>query len=351
MTTEYIYGGCDLGMGATKFWGPAGGAQVLSLVSSNGMARYDDLLGASEKSAKQKPMEVRSKFGSFFVGENAHDYGEPLQNLAFDRLAGTSEIHSIFYATLTKYQQEYGKFSKPLSLMVGLPFQMLLGATSKEYKSAVKKWMVGQHEWRVDGVQYCVDVAEVFLKPQAQGIMFDYTYTIDGVMMPDRARYWVDETAGLSIGRKTIEFMLTRDNGDIDRFTGGIEMGVTRLLEDLNRRYEVQLNCEKPYTLGELDMKLRNKRIEKAMLGMALDDYSQRVSGAIEDRWGKYYKRFAAVLVVGGGAELLKGYMPQMLSGKAIVLDEPVMAISRGLYKMALKFKDKTNGKTKEQNS
>jgi len=135
MATDYIYCACDLGMGGNKLWGPAGGVQVLSLVSSNGMARYDDLLGASEKSAKQKPMEIRSKFGAFFVGENAHDYGDPLQNLAFDRLAGTSEIHSIFYATLTKYQQEHGKFNKPLSLVVGLPFQMLLGATAKEYKS------------------------------------------------------------------------------------------------------------------------------------------------------------------------------------------------------------------------
>ena len=342
MSNENIYAGADMGMGAIKFWGPKGGVQVLSLVSSNGMARFDDLItGAAEKKSKQKPMEVISKFGSFYVGDNAHDYGDPLQNLAFERLAGTSEIHSIFFAALTRYQIEYGKFNKPLSLMVGLPFQMMLGATSKEYKIAVKKWMIGTHEWSADGVSYCVEVAEVNLKPQAQGIMFDYTYNIEGIMIPDRARYWVDETAGLSIGRKTIEFMLTRENSDIDRFTGGIEIGVTRLLEDLNRRYEVQLGCEKPYTLGELDMKLRNKRVEKEMLKLALDDYSQRVSGAIEDRWGKYYKRFAAVLVVGGGAELLKTYMPQMLSSKAIVLDEPVMAISRGLYKMALKFKDK----------
>lgn len=339
MTNEFIYAGADMGMGAFKFYGAKGGIQMLSLVSSNGMQRLDESLTGAP--GKNKPMEVRSKFGAFYVGDNAHDYGDPMQNMAFDRLAGTSEIHSIFYAGLTRYQIEYGKFSQPLSLMVGLPFQMLMGATAKEYKAAVKKWMVGKHEWTADGVLYSVEVAEVSLKPQAQGIMFDYTYNIEGIMIPDRARYWVDETAGLSIGRKTIEFMLTRENSDIDRFTGGIEMGVTRLLEDINRRYEVLLNCEKPYTLGELDMKMRNKRIDKELLKLALDDYEQRVSGAIEDRWGKYYKRFAAVLVVGGGAEILKTYLPRMLSGKAIVLDEPVMAISRGLYKMALKYKDK----------
>lgn len=338
MSNELIYLGEDLGMGANKLWGPKGGVQVLSLVSSNGAQHLDDAFGSR---GKRRPIEVRSDYGSFYVGDNAHDYGIPMQNMAFDRLAGTSEIRSIVYAGLGRYQAEHGKFDRPLSLMVGLPFQMLTGSMSKEYKASVKKWLVGKHEWTADGVSFNVEVAEANLKPQAMGILFDYTYNDDGMLIPDKAKYWVDETAGLSLGRKTIEFMLTRENDDVDRFTGGIEMGVTRLLEDINRLYEIKLNCEKPYTLGELDMKLRNNRIDKELLNRALGDWMQRVSGAIEDRWGQYYRRFAAVLVVGGGAELLKPYIPQMLRGSAIVLDQPVTAISHGLYKMALKFKNK----------
>jgi len=337
--SDYIYLGEDLGMGANKLFGAQGGVQVLSLVSSNGSQHLEEASLGGRSSAKKRPMEVRSEYGSFFVGDNAHDYGTPMQNMAFDRLAGTSEIRSIFYAGLSKYQMEHGKFDRPLSLMVGLPFQMLMGNTAKEYKAAVKRWILGKHTWSVDAEKFEIEVVEAILKPQAQGILFDYTYDDQGILDPNKAKYWLDETAGLSLGRKTIEFMLTRENDDIDRFTGGIEMGVTRLLEDINRRYEVLLDCERPYSLGELDMKLRNKRIDKDLLKLALEDWKDRVAGAIEDRWGQYYRRFSAVLVVGGGAELLRNYIPQMLRGKAIVLDEPVMSISHGLYKMALKFK------------
>lgn len=338
MNDNFIYFGADMGMGAWKGWGPKGGAQVLSLVSSNGTFQMDEFTGGRRKT---RPVHVQSAFGSFFVGDNAHDYGVPMQNMAFDRLTDTSEIRSIFYAGLHRYQALYGAFDRPLSLMVGLPFQMLMGPLAKEYKAAVKKWMIGRHEFIADGVQYRVEITEATLKPQAMGILFDYTYDDNGILDPDKASLWVDETAGLSIGRKTIEFMLTRENDDVDRFTGGVDMGVTRLLEDINRQYEIKLNCERPYTLGELDMKLRNKRVDKDVLERALQDWVQRVRGAIDDRWGEYYRRFTAVLVVGGGAELLRHHIPTLLRGKAIVLDDPVGAISHGMYKMALRYKSK----------
>jgi len=331
--TTVNYFGEDLGMGANKLYGAQGGVQVLSQVSANGTQHLaENILGAR---SKRRPTEIKSEYGSFYVGENAHDYGVPMENQDFDRLTGTSEIHSLFYAALSKYQLEYGAFKGPLSLMVGLPLQMLIGSNAKEYKSAVKKWMMGSHKWTADGESYQVEVTEIALKPQAMGALFDYTYFHNGEMARDAAkiRLWTDETAALSIGFNTIEFLLTRENDDIARFTGGVTMGVRRLLEEVNRRYD------NLFTLGELDMRLRTKRIDKDILKPAMEIWSQQVTGAIENRWGQYFKRFAAVLVVGGGAELLRPYLEDKFKGKAIVLDEPVMAISHGLYKMALKFK------------
>jgi plasmid segregation protein ParM len=329
---KYIYLGEDLGMGANKLYGAHGGVQVLSQVSMNGSQHLSESLTGGKK---RRPMEVRSEHGAFYVGENAHDYGTPVENLDFDRLTGTPEIRSMFYAALTKYQLEHGLFDKPLSLMVGLPLQMLTGRDAKDFKNAVKRWMIGHHDWYADEGEFHVDVAEVALKAQAMGALFDYTYDHDGIVIPDpnKLRLWTEETAALSIGFNTIEFLLTRENDDIDRFTGGVTMGVRRLLEDINHQYE------NLYTLGELDMRLRLKRLDKDVMKRSLENWSQRVTGAIESRWGQYFKRFAAVLVVGGGAELLRPYIESKFRGKAIVLDEPVMSISHGLYKMALKFK------------
>ncbi len=56
----------------------------------------------------------------------------------------------------------------------------------------------------------------------------------------------------------------------------------------------------------------------------------------IEKRWGQAYRRFAAVIVVGGGACLLRRGLSARFGGKAVVPDDPVLAPARGLYKMAL---------------
>lgn len=61
--------------------------------------------------------------------------------------------------------------------------------------------------------------------------------------------------------------------------------------------------------------------------------WGREVSGAIEHAWGRSWRRFARVVVVGGGAIILNGQLA--FAGKAAVPDDPVLAIARGLYKMA----------------
>jgi hypothetical protein len=81
--------------------------------------------------------------------------------------------------------------------------------------------------------------------------------------------------------------------------------------------------------LGELDVMLRSgglKYKEK------LPTWASEVNGAVENIWGDSLSRFAAVLVVGGGAILLGDLLK--LRGKGVVATDPVMSISHGLYKL-----------------
>ncbi len=55
----------------------------------------------------------------------------------------------------------------------------------------------------------------------------------------------------------------------------------------------------------------------------------------VERRWGNAYKRFAAVIVVGGGALLLRNSLVARFNARAWVPDDPVVATARGLYKLA----------------
>ncbi|MBP9041846.1 MAG: hypothetical protein KBF64_08755, partial [Anaerolineaceae bacterium] len=58
--------------------------------------------------------------------------------------------------------------------------------------------------------------------------------------------------------------------------------------------------------------------------------------GEVEKRWGKAWRRFTVVILVGGGAILLKNSLPYFFNGKGILADDPVQSIARGLWKLSL---------------
>lgn len=66
--------------------------------------------------------------------------------------------------------------------------------------------------------------------------------------------------------------------------------------------------------------------------------------GVVEKQWGNAWKRFAVVLIMGGGSILLHDTLPYRFNGKAFMPDQPVTAIARGLYKLAL-FQQARKGK------
>ena len=126
--------GFDMGMGALKLWGKTGGLQLVSQVASNGHGRLSDgIVGL--KNCK-RPILVSGDFGSFYVGPAAHEHGRPVENLDFDRLTGAPEMRVLLYAALAQYQDEHGPFDDGLSLMVGLPLQMMTGDTRKIINAA-----------------------------------------------------------------------------------------------------------------------------------------------------------------------------------------------------------------------
>lgn len=340
MSSEFIYLGEDLGMGANKLWGngwdvpgekkgttrfvQGGGLQVVSQVSSNGRGHYQGMLGLK---SKRRPMEIASDFGSFYVGEGAHEHGRPVENLDFERLTGAPEMRALLYGSLAQYQKLYGKFDRPLSLMVGLPLQMMMGADAKAYQAGVKGWLKGSHQFSADGEAMKLEVGQVRLTSQPVGALFDYVLDDDGRIQADRASAMLDEVGVISVGFNTVELLVVKDQGAVERFTAGNTLGVRRLLELLNR--------DGLFSLGELDEKVRAGRM-KDELRTALPIWAREVNGEIERRWGQSFKRFVKVIIVGGGALLLKDLLTAQFGVKAHVPNVPVLSIARGLWKLSV---------------
>ena len=121
----------------------------------------------------------------------------------------------------------------------------------------------------------------------------------------------------------TLEILVVRNKAVVPGMTGGSTTGVRRLLEIVNRD---------EYTLGELDSLLRAGQLD---VRQGLPVWGREVTGRIERVWGSRWTRFAQIIAVGGGAVLLQDILAQYFHGKLYLPDDPVMAVARGLYKLA----------------
>ena len=218
-----------------------------------------------------------------------------------------------------------GRIVSPLQIMLGLPLEPLSGSSAPLTVDGARRWLKGAHTWQADDCDYHVDVAEVKVTSQPVGALFDYLLDDEGRFIPARKTAFTQEVGIISIGFNTIELLVVRDKAPVQRFTAGTTAGVRRLLELVNQ--------QRLYSLGELDVLLRAGKLD---VREALPIWEREVTGYIEQRWGTAWRRFAALLLVGGGALLLKDTLPARFQGKAVLPAEPILSIARGLYKLNL---------------
>jgi hypothetical protein len=319
--------GFDMGMGAIKLSGEHGGLQLQSQVAINGTQRVSNMVGLATQVA---PLHIRMDHGSFYVGPDAHDWGRAVENLDYDRLTGAPEMHALLYGSLTRYIQQHGPFTSPLSLVVGMPLEPLTGPEAQDNIKAVRKWMTDKHQWQADGKDYEVKIAEVKVTSQPVGALFDYLLDDQGKFIQSRKAAFKAEVGIISVGFNTIELLVVRDRKPVQKFTAGTTAGVRHLLE--------LVNANRMYTLGEMDNMLRSGSLD---IKEALPIWEREVTGVINDHWGTSWKRFQTILLVGGGAALLRKTLPFKFNGKAFVPDNPVLSISRGLRKLRVQAENR----------
>lgn len=270
----------------------------------------------------RKPLQVTVGHRTFYVGPGAHDFGRALENLDYDRMTGTPEMKALLYGALTKYRKTAG-LPEEIRMMVGLPLASLSGDRAESTVQAVRRWLQKEHKWMADGSEHRVVITQVRITAQPVGALFDYLLTEEGHFHPQRKADFRREVGVISIGFNTVEMLVVRDRTPVEHLTLGETSGVRRLLD---------LAGHPGYSLGQLDLMLRQGLLD---LGEALQIWESEIVGLVERAWGKTWRRFAVVLIVGGGALLLR-QLPLRFNGKAYVPESPVLATARGLYKLGL---------------
>jgi hypothetical protein len=323
--------GLDLGMSSTKLVGENGEILFFNQAALMNSERMEGNLAGMK--ARRRPMIVKGDFGEFYVGKNAHDFGQPVESFDFDQLTGTNEMRALVYGALTAYQKLYGVFEEPLAIAVGLPLQLMTGDDAKKNQATVIKWLNGHHEWNADGEVFSANIEKVYLAPQALGALFDYVFDAKGMAIAGTESAMKLECAEVSIGSNSVELMVTKRNSDTERFNGGKAVGVRKLFQ--------RIDPKGLYTYGELDMKLRGKDDEfddemKRKLPEYIKSWSIDVKDFINKKWEGAHERFHRVFLVGGGAFLLEKELMEKFNGRAYMPENPVMSIARGLYKLLL---------------
>lgn len=308
----------DPGFGNIKLYGSNGCVVVCSAVSVGG---YQVIRRMAGLRVARPPLKIETPSGVFRVGENAHDWGRPVENLDFGRLTGSPEMMALLYGALTRY----GSLEGEVSLIVGLPIHALMDDQGKATQKAVRDALRGTHRWTADDIEYSTTIDAVRITSQPVGAMFDYLLTDEGEMPITRRAAFKGEIGILSVGMNTVDLLVVRNGSPVQRFTAGGTLGVRRLLELLNH--------SGLYSLAELDAQLREGSLDTRDV---LPIWQSEVLGFIERHWGNSFKRFNSVVVVGGGALLLREPFLVRFRGRAFIPDDPIISTARGLYKYTL---------------
>lgn len=328
MNTKNVLG-IDEGAGAIKIWGDLGGefcgTQVPSLVATDGTQAIGSMVGLR---TRKPPMKITTQDGDFYVGPGAHDVGRPVENLDHSRFSGAPELRALTYGALSIFFSR-GCLLNPYGprytadVIVGLPIEALTGDQAAATASSVKKWLQGEHTWEADGNDCAMTIETVRVTSQPVGAWGDALLNDAGAWVPERQKMKQAELGIVSVGMNTVELLVVRDRAPVGRFTAGDTTGVRRLLELCNR--------DNLYSRGELDTQLRDGALDYRA---ALPVWASEVRGMIERVWGKSWRRFASVVVVGGGAVLLRDDLLGIFGGKLLLPDDPVLSTARGLFKI-----------------
>ena len=205
---------------------------------------------------------------------------------------------------------------RTVNLWLGLPTATLMGPEAGTTQKAAQEFLSGSHQWMADEVEHSLEIVAVTIASQPVGAMFDYLLTDKGEMTPDRKVLFKGKEIGIvGIGMNTVDLLVVAQGAPVERFTAGENIGVRRLLE--------LTNGSGLYSLAERDDQLRAGTLD---LLTAQPIWEREVLGLIEQKWGALFRRFAAIVVVGGGSVIMREALLRRFSGKAVVPYDPVIS-------------------------
>ncbi len=318
------------------------GIRVAVVPSVVGVGETDlGLLSLGDLGKRRGPVPDRVEFGgvAYLVGPNVARYARPVQRMDLHRLTEGPQLRALFYATLHRLGLE----DRALSMIVGLPVEVMADRElAMEVVAGMRRWMVGEHRFAVNGQEVVLEVVAVRAMAQPVGAFF--AWGLDDAGRGARSKEDLRAPVAVcDIGFNTLDLFAVQGGEVVGRFTAGDTAGVRRaaerLIEAVQARYGVDLS------LQEADAYLRAPDTPlylpgghtniRALVRQALDAAAAEIVSFVERRWGNG-RQFAHVLFTGGGATLLQSALLRQYP-HGMVLPDPVTANAIGLARYAVR--------------
>lgn len=335
--------GLDPGFGGAKAAcvGPEG-ARVATVPSVVGVGQTDlGLLSVGKLGRRRRsrqPDQVRFEGMTYLVGENVARYARPVERMDFLRLSDGPELRALFYDVVFRL---LGEGQHRANVMAGLPVEVMADrAQAQSTVQALRRWMIGEHDYAVNADQVTLEVQNVLVMAQPAGAFFAWGLNDQGKWTHSRADLKAP-VAVCDIGFCTLDLFVVEGGEVVGRFTGGDTVGMRRAAELLISA--VRSGHGVSISLHEADALVRQRQPRlhtaqgeqnlRSVVDQALDTTAAAVVSFVERHWGNG-RQFAHLLFTGGGAEALRDTLLRQYPQGA-VLPNPVTANALGLARYA----------------
>lgn len=259
-------------------------------------------------------------------------------DLTASRLTSEVDLPKM-YTLLGLFAEETG--AKTIDFAVtGLPVSEYMAQ-----KKVLKEKVEGVHKFKFMGRDYKVEVKKAQVIPQAAGAYYDYFFTDDGMINPERADLMGSKVLVLDIGGRTSDAVIMED-GKYDESSFTVYEAMINLQQELRRL--IQNKYHFPATDYELDRFLRARKI---IFGRTTEDISGLIKEALQTRFPNLrnqlitnigdFRHFSAVLLCGGGAYYYKPLIERLVRETSHGFDVPVILMPKPQFSNAngyLKF-------------
>jgi len=319
-----VIAGVDIGYGWTK------------AVSGDRRVSFPSVVGLSpgrifQIDPARKPISIAIDGREYLCGRDALKHCRTVMDVKHRDYVG-SEAHRCLL--LHALSELFDEPAAECTIVTGLP--MAHYRRFRENYGSYER----THRFRLDGVERALTLRIARVIPQPVGTLFDLTLSPAGQMVEvgfARRRVGV-----IDVGFWTTDVILLDELELEEPRCGGVEIGLSALLEDVRQRIEQAHG--RTLTLREAEEVLRTGRVriygeernaEEEVRG-ATEDFASVLTDFVRNLWGSA-EDVDYIVLTGGGVlwvkEPLRSCFPQARS-----MAEPVFANARGFFKYAVRL-------------